>query len=100
MPWFRCFLRGENFPGLADAPDQPVGFYANEFVEAPDTEGAELCALAALKNRESLIALGSDPAAHRARVHLEWIVEVAADAVPNKQLGLVFFQMDNASAPG
>jgi hypothetical protein len=99
MPWFQCFARGENFPGLADAPDQPVGFYANEFVEAPDPESAELCALAALRGRETLIALGGDPAAHRARVYFESIVEVPADAVPDKRLGLVFFPMDGTSAP-
>jgi hypothetical protein len=49
MPWFRCFISGENFPGELVGDSGPFGFYVTRFVEAADATDAENVALHDLK---------------------------------------------------
>jgi hypothetical protein len=47
--WFRCSVRGENFPGELVGSPGDVGFYTTRFIEAPDAAQAEARVLANLK---------------------------------------------------
>jgi hypothetical protein len=100
MPWFRCFIRGENFPGREDDPDQPVGFYATRFVAADNPDEAETAGLADLRTHPVLTSLRGYPLAGRARVFFQEIEEVPASGVPAEPPGLVFFPMDDTPPAG
>ena len=95
MPWFRCSIRGENFPPGTDDPARPLGFFTSRFVEADDAEDAETHGLAALRTHPVLASLKGHPLASRARVFFDEIKEVSADAVPEQAPGLVLFPMDD-----
>jgi hypothetical protein len=40
MAWFRCFLRGEHFPGELVGEAGPIGFYVTRFVSSTFTAQA------------------------------------------------------------
>lgn len=98
MPWFRCFLRGENFPGELIGEPGMIGFFTNRFVEASDEDEAETLALKQLRGEHRLdpppgyISLGI------ARVYFEETVEVDPDEVPAQKQGLAFYPMQDDDA--
>lgn len=49
MPTYKCFVRGENFPGVLIGEDEPIGFYTTRFVQAPSPAAAELACVDALR---------------------------------------------------
>ena len=93
MAWFRCFIRGENFPGGEDDPDRPLGFFTTRFVEADHPDAAEARGLEALRAHPWLASLRGHPLAVRARVFFQEIEEVPGDRVPAEPPGLTFFPM-------
>jgi hypothetical protein len=99
MVWFRCFIRGENFPGNEDARDRPLGFYTTRFVEADSEAEAETRGLAILRAHPWLASMRGHPSAARARVFFQEIEEVPADRVPAETPGLSLFAMDGTPAP-
>lgn len=93
MAWFRCFIRGENFPGRLVGLPGPVGFYTTRFVEAADARGAESASLQALLGEPKLaLPAGCQPSG-MARVFFEEIEEVSADSVPAVQPGFAWYPM-------
>lgn len=54
MPLFRCFIRGENFPGKLIGERKPIGFYTTCYVEAQSSEQAEMLAVDLLRNDKDL----------------------------------------------
>lgn len=82
MPWFKCFIEGENFPGVLLDSDTPVGFYTTRWVEASSPDEAELIALDELR-REEVFQVAADQKSKDARVHFTEIVEVSAPEGPN-----------------
>ena len=54
MAWFRCFIRGEDFPGQVVGESGPVGFYVTRFVEAADAREAEAIAFRSLRAQPKL----------------------------------------------
>ena len=95
MPLFRCFIRGENFPGRLAGLRKPVGFYVTRFVEASSAEAAEDIALAALKEEPKLrLPVGLAKSAAAARVYFEEIVEVEP-SWRQPESGFTFFEMEN-----
>ncbi len=54
MPWFRCLIEGENFPGSMIGKTAPVGFYTTRWVSASSPEEAEIVALEALRLEPNL----------------------------------------------
>jgi len=94
MPWFRCFIRGENFPGELAGETGLIGFYTTRFVEAASAQQAESLVLEQLRAEPKL----APPAGYKptgiTRVFFEKIAEVAADQVPARQQGFVWYPMD------
>ena len=99
MAWFRCFIRGENFPG-GDGSNGLVGFYTTRFVEADNADEAEMRGLESLRSHEWLASLRGHPQADRARVFFEEIEQVLAETAPANPPGLVFFAMNDSPAVG
>lgn len=82
MPWFKCFIEGENFPGALIDDVGPVGFYATRWVEASSTDEAELVALDTLRS-EPTFQVAADLKSKDAKVYFTEIVEVSAPEGPN-----------------
>ena len=94
MPWYRCFIKGENFPGAIIGESTPIGFFTTRFVEASSVEEAEAKALTNLKNEQTFSSLppGFDRPVN-AKVLFENIEEVERSVVDETNLGFSFFVM-------
>lgn len=92
MPFFRCLIRGDNFPGKLIGQKKLIGFYTTRYVEADSPEQAELLAVEQLRNDPDL-EVPSEYRTQDARVFLEEIDEISSEAerAPNK--GFTFFVM-------
>ena len=93
MPVFRCFIRGENFPGSLLGQAEPIGFFATRFVEAESPAEAELAALALLRQDPTFNAVGPEDRMEDAKVYFEEIDEEPADSECGPGKGLSFFPM-------
>ncbi|WP_168076830.1 hypothetical protein [Caulobacter sp. SSI4214] len=82
MPWFKCFIEGENFPGALIGKSHPVGFYATRWVEASSTDEAELVALDLLRT-EPIFDIPVEQRPKNARVYFTEIVETHGPGSPN-----------------
>ncbi len=91
MPWFKCFIEGENFPGALIGKSQPVGFYTTRCVEASSADEAELIALDTLR-REPAFDIPVDQRPKDARVYFTEIVETHGPDGANA--GATWFVMD------
>ncbi len=100
MPWFRCFIRGENFPAGTDDSGRLVGFFTTRFVEADNEDDAEERGLERLLADPWLASLRGDPALGRATVSIQETDEVPADSVPAQPPGFTFFPMDDGQPAG
>lgn len=94
MPWFRCFVRGENFPGELIGEKGLVGFYLTRFVEAADAPDAEAVALNELKADPRLAPPPGYTPTGQARVFFEEIEEVSPERVPSAPPGITWHPMD------
>lgn len=93
MPWYRCLVRGENFPfeGKPGSGVRPHGFYATRCVEADTAEAAEIVALELLRSEDAFAPPAGDARSKDARVYFEKIEEVNG---PQTQGGASWFPMD------
>ncbi|MDB5309896.1 MAG: hypothetical protein JWO38_4098 [Gemmataceae bacterium] len=98
MAWFRCFIRGENFPGQMIGESGPVGFYVTRFVEATDSGEVETAALRVLRAEPQLAPPQGYTPSGRARVFFEAVEELAAGPVPRVQPGFAWHTMEIADA--
>lgn len=94
MARFRCFIRGENFPGALAGVSGLVGFYTTHFVEAADAAEAESRALDWLRNEPRLAPPPNYQPTGIARVIFEEISERASTHPPDHQPGFAWHQMD------
>ena len=94
MNWYRCLIRGENFPGALVDQNHLVGFYTTRYFQDLTPAAAELKALALLKQHKSLQIPEGVERPKNARVYFEEIVEVGADEVTEQDMGLSFYPMD------
>ncbi len=90
MPWYRCLIEGENFPGSIIGETQPVGFYTTRWIEASSPEDAETAALAALR-LEPNFQIDDAEKTKDAKVYFEEIAEVDGPGGVNS--GAVWFVM-------
>lgn len=93
MAWFRCFIRGENFPGELIGDPGLIGFYTNRFVEADSPEDAESLAIQQLRTEGKLQPPPAYAPTGIAKVFFQEIMEVAADEVPEQVQGFAFYSM-------
>lgn len=96
MAWFRCFVRGENFPGQLVGEAGPVGFYVTRFVEAADPEAAEQAVVDSLRAEPQLAPPAGYTPDGQVRVDFEEIEELAAEEVPAVQPGFAWYPMEDA----
>jgi hypothetical protein len=94
LAWFRCFIRGENFPGSLAGGDGLIGFYTTRFVEASDPALAEAEALGLLRADSRLAKPPGYETKGIARVIFEEIAELPATSFPRQQPGFVWYPMD------
>jgi hypothetical protein len=94
MPLFRCFIRGENFPGELLGQSSAIGFHATRFVDAGSAAEAEQIAVVALR-QEAALTVTMEPKVKNARVYFESIVEVPADTARVPNTGFSFYSMDD-----
>lgn len=95
MKWYKCFVAGENFPGELVGEDCLVGFYTTRFVQAENTESAEMLGLELLRAEDSLQLPDGVTPLDSAKVYFEEIDEVDESEVPETQSGFTFFKMDS-----
>ena len=76
MPFYRCLIRGENFPGECVASEGLWGFYTTRWVQALNVRAAELKAVAAMRKDPSFKAPPGAPRSRDARVYVEEIVRI------------------------
>ena len=93
MPVFRCFIRGENFPGSLACRAEPVGFYATRWVEADSSAEAEMLALELLRNDSTLGSVPPEQQTKDAQVFFENIEEVLPEPGRGSGAGFTFFPM-------
>lgn len=94
MPVFRCFIRGENFPGKLVGQVAPIGFYTTRFVDAETPEQAEMLAVGLLRVDEDL-DVAPEHRTPDAKVYFEKIEEVPAEMERKPNKGFSFFTMDD-----
>lgn len=97
MAWFRCFIRGENFPGELIGQPGLVGFYLTRFVEAVNAEEAETRAMQGLRSEPKLAPPPGYKPSGITRVWFEEIAELPADQVPARQPGFAWYPMETPS---
>ena len=90
MPLFRCFLRGEHFPGQLFGQREPIGFYTTRYVDADDVDDAELKAVGRLREDPHL-QLAAEHRTKDAKVFVERIEEVPDDTPRVPDAGFSFF---------
>jgi len=94
MPWFKCFAAGENFYRLDDGNVERFGFYTTRWVEAKNSQEAEVKVVEMLRQEPQLARPewydGREP---RPAVSIERIEEVPADDARDP-LGFAFYPMD------
>ena len=94
MVWFRCFIRGDNFPGQMVGETRPVGFYVTRFVKASNITKAESIALKQLRAEPMLAKPEGFTPSDNIRVFFEEIEEVKPSDVPEVKPGYTWYPMD------
>jgi len=94
MPWFRCRVRGDNFPGSLIGETYPIGFFIMCFVEVRNSADVQQVAMQALRANPKL-KIKVPP--NTASVVFEEIHEIDESEVPKVQPGIVFYPMKEQS---
>lgn len=92
MAWFKCFVRGEDFPGELVGEKSLVGFYTTCYAEANSTSEAEVIALEQMRDDQRLV-LSSPPTAEP-KIYFEEFEEIDRSEVPSEKDGFVWYLME------
>lgn len=92
MAWFRCMVRGQNFPLVLQGKNKNWNFYATRFVEARDEDHAEQVLLKLLRSDADIQVTKGVPGREHARLYVEELSEVDRANGPNA--GFTFFDDD------
>ena len=98
MPFYRCVIRGEHFPGECVGKSGPYGFYTTRWLEAGDEAEAELRAVAMLRDDPSFALPQRLPKPTDARVYVEELEEVS-DLPDSRGGGTSWFREDETNRP-
>lgn len=93
LRWYRCFIRGDNFPRrqLPNGAFALYGFYTTRWVQAETKEAAEMAALALLRSEGDFARPEGYAEPVNAKVYFEEIDEAVG---PQTQGGATWFTMD------
>lgn len=94
MTWFKCFVRGENFPGELVGEDSLVGFYTTRYVESESASELEKAALDDLRSDPRLKL--SKPPLSEPKVFFEEFEEIQKSLIPAEEEGFVWYLMEDA----
>jgi fructosamine-3-kinase len=92
VPWFKCLVEGENFPGYLIGESALVGFYATRFIQANSPNEAELLVLELLKSDKNISIPTATAKLTNAKTSFELIEEIPSHAVGSNS-GFTFFIM-------
>ena len=93
MPWYRCTIEGQGFPGSLIGKPGLVGFFVTRFVKAPSAEEAESLSLAELRREDRFRIPSAGLQPPDARVFFAEILEIEPSVVPPVTPGLVWYEM-------
>lgn len=97
MAWFRCFIRGENFPGdLWDEPSTLKGFYTTRWVNVAGIDGAEAAVVKLLRRDSDLLRSANNPNNKRAKFYIDEVA--AARHRKHNGAGFTWFTMGDDEA--
>ena len=95
MMLFRCYIRGENFPGELILQKGLYGFYTTRWVEADSAEEAEILALEMLKGEQTFqVKSPKLREQSKAKVYFEEIVPVRVTKQKRINAGAAWFEME------
>lgn len=100
MPWFKCFILGENFTLIEEGKVKDFGFYTTRWVEASDANAAEMKALEILKADEFLSDLPEEQKNPKAKVYFQEIEELSEKPKQVPGAGFTWFEMEEADKNG
>lgn len=94
MPWFKCVIQGENFPGALMQTEESLGFFITRVVEADSAQEAEFKAIFLLRAEPGFTLAPGHPGAEEARVMFESVEEIdEAQAASFSNEGASWFPM-------
>ena len=91
MPWFRCFIHGENFVVDVDGKHEVMGFYTTRYIEAADENEAEMLSLAKLRKDDFLNDDTLKSRSPEAKVTFEEIDELIGEPEDKDRAGFSFY---------
>jgi hypothetical protein len=94
VAWYRCLVRGEDFPLVLKGELDLFGFYTTRFVDASTPEDAEHRATRLILADPSLSFSMGAPAAEGARLYFESVDRVDEQGASNS--GFTFYRMKDA----
>jgi hypothetical protein len=94
MPWFRCFIRGEHFPGALIGETGQVGLYVTRFVEADDPGQAEATGLDLLRADPHLKPPTGCVPTGESKVYFDEIEEIAGPPSSSVAPGFAWFPQE------
>lgn len=95
MPWFRCLLNGENFPGVLIDRDVPVGFYVTRYVQAGHAAEAERIAVQRVLDEEPISALRQSVDCSVAKILADEVELFREECLPEQESGFIFYAMES-----
>ncbi len=94
MKWYKCFIKGVNFPGVLIQEQGLIGFYLTRYVEANSVKLAETLVLRNLKENTHLKLPEGVPLPINSKLYFEYIEEVEKKSVPDIEPGFAFYVME------
>lgn len=94
MKIFKCFIRGEGFPGLVVGVSGSVGFYTTHYVRASDESEIESIVWQNMLNDERLSPILAPCDLSEIKVTLEEIEGVPEDDFNRELQGFVWYEMN------
>jgi hypothetical protein len=83
MPYFRCFVRGEDYPGQIIGLSDRVGFFVTRFVEAVDKLRAEQLVVEELEKNLKILLERMETGLGSARLYVEEVSEASSEEASN-----------------
>lgn len=94
MKTFKCFVRGENFPGVLAGLSGLVGFYTTRYVRADNESEIESMIWQSVLNDARLSPSLAQCDLSEIKIVLEEMERVSEDALERESQGFVWYEMN------